>query len=324
MLTFTITRKRVKSFFSDDVYLGELPAEIERYEIPLENISEHVIHAVIATEDEHFYEHEGIVPKAILRATVQELANSSVQTGGSTLTQQLIKQQILTSEVSFDRKATEILLAMRLEKFLDKDQILEAYLNVVPFGRNASGRQIAGVQAAAQGIFGVDAKDLSLPQSAFIAGLPQSPFGYTPFTVDGDVKESLDSGLQRMGTVLYRMHERGFIDDQEYEEAKEYNIQEHLTNSSPPPIKEFPYLTYEIMRRATDILMEQKLEADGVVLAEIENDEERLETRNQYQEEASRALRRNGYQIHTTIDKDIYVSMQDAVKTDQYSDRIKA
>ncbi|PAM96815.1 penicillin-binding protein, partial [Flavobacterium sp. IR1] len=135
-------------FFADDTYLGELPTELERHQVSLDQMSDHVKNAVIATEDEHFFEHEGIVPKAILRATFQEVANSSVQTGGSTLTQQLIKQQVLSSEVSFDRKATEILLAMRLEHFLEKEEILEAYLNVVPFGRNASGRQVAGVQAA--------------------------------------------------------------------------------------------------------------------------------------------------------------------------------
>src|SRR5699024_8591962 len=105
-----------------------------------------LIQAVIATEDEYFTEHKGIVPKAIFRATLQEFTNSSVQTGGSTLTQQLIKNQILTDEVSFERKAKEILLALRLERFFEKEEILEAYLNIVPFGRDASGNNIAGVQ----------------------------------------------------------------------------------------------------------------------------------------------------------------------------------
>ncbi|GIW49876.1 MAG: hypothetical protein KatS3mg080_0487 [Anoxybacillus sp.] len=90
--------------------------------------------------------------------------------------------------MSFERKAKEVLLALRLEKFFSKDEILEAYINVVPFGRNASGRNIAGVQAAAKGVFGVDAKELTLPQAAFLAGLPQSPFRYTPFTSKGELK----------------------------------------------------------------------------------------------------------------------------------------
>ena len=125
------------------------------------NVSEDLINAVIATEDEYFYQHEGVVPKAIMRAVFQEVTNSSVQTGGSTLTQQLIKNQILTNEVSFERKAKEILLAFRLEKFFEKEEILEAYLNVSTFGRNSSGRNIAGVQSAAKGIFGVNASELN-------------------------------------------------------------------------------------------------------------------------------------------------------------------
>ncbi|KMJ56051.1 penicillin-binding protein [Bacillus sp. LL01] len=299
-------------FFADDTYIGELPTELERHQVSLDEMSDHVKNAVIATEDEHFYEHEGIVPKAIMRATFQEVANSSVQTGGSTLTQQLIKQQILTSEVSFDRKATEILLAMRLEHFLEKEEILEAYLNVVPFGRNASGRQIAGVQAAAQGIFGVDAKDLSIPQAAFIAGLPQSPFGYTPFTGSGEVKDSLEPGLRRMDTVLRRMYEGGFINEQEYQEALTYDIRENLTNRTPSPIDDYPYLTFEVMDRAEKILLEQLLDKNKNKLSELEG-EERAALISELEAEARADLRRSGYRIHTTIDKDIYIAMQESV-----------
>ena len=140
-----------------------------------------VIDAVYATEDEYFEQHEGIVPKAIFRGLFQDVTNSDSQTGGSTLTQQLIKNQILTNEVSYERKAKEILLAMRLEHFMDKDEILEAYLNIIPYGRNSNGQNIAGIETAADGIFDVKANDLNLPQAAFIAGLPQAPFAYTPF-----------------------------------------------------------------------------------------------------------------------------------------------
>ena len=149
-------------YFANDVYLGKLYTDLEREEIALKDVSPHLVNAVIATEDEYFYEHKGIVPKSIMRALYQEVSNASVQSGGSTLTQQLIKNQILTNEVSFERKAKEILLAIRLEKFFKKDEILEAYLNVSTFGRNSSGRNIAGVQAAAKGIFGVNASEVNL------------------------------------------------------------------------------------------------------------------------------------------------------------------
>ncbi|MFZ0446090.1 MAG: biosynthetic peptidoglycan transglycosylase, partial [Bacillus sp. (in: firmicutes)] len=117
-------------YFANNIYLGKLYSDIDREEVKLDDISPHLIDAVIATEDQYFYEHEGVVPKAILRALLQEVTNSSTQTGGSTLTQQLIKNQILTNEVSFERKAKEILLALRLEQFFSKEEILEAYLNV--------------------------------------------------------------------------------------------------------------------------------------------------------------------------------------------------
>ena len=182
-------------YFSDDVYLGKLRTDLEREEVKIDQVSDFLVKAVIATEDEYFYKHKGVVPKAVFRAVFQEVTNSANQTGGSTLTQQLIKNQILTNEVSFERKANEILLALRLEKFFSKKEILEAYLNVSTFGRNSSGKNIGGVQAAAKGIFGKNASELTLPQAAFIAGLPQSPFGYTPFTREGTVKNNLEPGL---------------------------------------------------------------------------------------------------------------------------------
>ncbi|WP_235714810.1 transglycosylase domain-containing protein [Halalkalibacter akibai] len=302
-------------FFAKNEPLGELPTDVERHKVSLEDISDHLKHAIIATEDEYFYEHEGVVPKAIMRATFQEFANSSLQTGGSTLTQQLIKNQILTSEVSFDRKATEILLAMRLEQFLEKDEILEAYLNIVPFGRNASGRQIAGVQAAAIGIFGVDASELSIPQAAYIAGLPQSPFGYTPFLQNGDIKENLDPSLNRMKTVLSRMHEGGFISTEEYEDALAYDIREHFAEPTVAPIEQYPYLTNEVLRRATDVLAKQKIKANYPDYDELEQ-EEKLKIFNRASEEARLDLRSKGYRIHTTIDQDIYLAMQEAVQND--------
>ncbi|UPG64830.1 transglycosylase domain-containing protein [Metabacillus endolithicus] len=301
-------------YFDENVYLGKLNADIEREEVKLENVSKHVINAVVATEDELFYEHHGVVPKAIMRALFQEFTNASVQTGGSTLTQQLIKNQILTNEVSFDRKAKEILLALRLEKFFEKDEIIEAYLNVADFGRNSNGKNIAGVQAAAKGIFGVEAKDLSIPQAAFIAGLPQSPFGYTPFSNDGGaVKNSLEPGINRMKTVLSRMYTGGFITKEEYEEALTYDIHANLTPKKPSSIERYPYLTYEVEDRAIDIIMVKLAEKDGYTEEEIKKDDD---LQAQYRSLADKDLRQKGYRIHTTINKEIYDKMQEVV--DEY------
>src|SRR5699024_10331918 len=132
-------------------------SDLHREETSLEDVSDTLLDAVIATEDQYFRKHHGVVPKAIIRAIVQEATNSETKTGGSTLTQQLIKNQMLTNEVSFDRKAKEIMLALRLERSFNKDEILEAYLNIIPYGKNSSGDNVAGIQTASQGIFGVDA-----------------------------------------------------------------------------------------------------------------------------------------------------------------------
>lgn len=302
-------------YFSDKVYLGKLRTDLERQEVKLEDVSDHVKKALIATEDAYFYEHDGVVPKALMRAVIQEVTGSAVQTGGSTLTQQLIKQQILTNEVSFDRKAKEILLAMRLEKFLEKDEILESYLNISPFGRNSSGRNIAGVQTAAQGIFGVNAKDLSLPQAAFIAGLPQNPYSYTPFTQFGEVKDDISPGINRMKTVLKRMYNNEDITKQEYDEALNYDIKAHLAKRQPSSTERYPYLTYEVEKRSIEIMIPILAKEDGYKEKDLEESDDLYQ---QYYNLADQTIRQNGYKIHTTIDKKIYDKMQDITKNFPY------
>ncbi|QPC47251.1 transglycosylase domain-containing protein [Mangrovibacillus cuniculi] len=296
-------------YFSDNVYLGKMRTDLEREEVSLENISPYVREALIATEDEYFFEHEGVVPKAIARALIQEFTNSSVQTGGSTLTQQLIKNQILTNEVSFDRKAKEILLALRLERFFEKDQILEAYLNVSTFGRNANGRNIAGIQAAAKGVFGVEAKDLTLPQAAYLAGLPQSPFGYTPFTNKGEVKQDLSPSIDRMKTVLERMKREEFITEKEFNEAISYDIKSNLAKPIATSNERYPWLSAEIEERSKHILKYILAEQNGITREQLDQDEAEM---GRYETLASRALRQNGYRIHTTIDKQIFDKMEEA------------
>ncbi|MGG0846793.1 transglycosylase domain-containing protein [Peribacillus simplex] len=297
-------------YFADKVYLGKLKSDLEREEVSIDKVSEHLKNAVIATEDEYFYEHDGVVPKAILRAIYQEFSNASVQSGGSTLTQQLIKNQVLTNEVSFERKAKEILLALRVEKFFEKEEILETYLNVSTLGRNSSGRNIAGVESAAEGIFGVEAKDLTLPQSAFIAGLPQSPFGYTPYTQKGKLKENQEPGINRMKTVLKRMYSNGYITKEEYDKATAYDITKDFIGKKELPSEKYPWLTYEIEKRSIEILSVSLAKEDGYEEKDLKNDD----LKNQYLALADRKLRQNGYQIYTTIDKKIYDKMQEVTK----------
>ncbi|MFC0298771.1 transglycosylase domain-containing protein [Geobacillus jurassicus] len=294
-------------YFAGGVYLGRFRSDLDREAVRLSDVSPYVVQAVIATEDEHFYEHDGVVPKAVIRAMFQELTNSPVKSGGSTLTQQLVKNQMLTNEVSFERKAKEMLLSLRLERFFSKEDILEAYLNVVPFGRSSSGRNIAGIQAAAQGVFGVNAKELNLAQAAFLAGLPQNPFVYTPFAADGSVKPDISAGLKRMKTVLYRMKRAGYISERQYKEALAYDVAKHFAAPKPSPFERYPFLTMEIERRAKDALAETFAKRDGYKPEELKRDSA---LSRRYLSEAEKALRQGGYHIYTTIDKNIYEQMQ--------------
>ncbi|MEN2467051.1 transglycosylase domain-containing protein [Ornithinibacillus sp. JPR2-1] len=306
-----------KLYFAGDIYIGDIQSDLHREETKLENISPTLIEAVLATEDEFFYEHNGVVPKAIIRALVQEFTNSNMKSGGSTLTQQLIKNQILTNEVSFDRKAKEILLAMRLEQFFSKDEILEAYLNIIPYGRSANGRNIAGVQTAARELFGVDADEVNLPQAAFLAGLPQGPSYYTPYKSGGGLKdeEGLAPGVNRMKVVLSRMYESGKITDKEYQEALKYDITKDFVTESESPLDKYPHLTIELEERASEILTYVLAEKDGYSKEDLDEDHELKE---EYAILANRDLRRNGYNIHSTIDKDIYDAWQEVAKNFKY------
>lgn len=304
-------------YYAENKYFGDIRSDIMREEVQLEDVSDTLIHAVIATEDRNFKKHEGVVPKAILRAVVQEATNAAVKTGGSTLTQQLIKNQILTNEVSFERKAKEILLALRLENFFNKDQILEAYLNIIPYGREASGRNIAGIQTAAQGVFGVDAKDLNLPQSAYLAGLPQSPSYYTPFKNSGGLKgkKGLQPGINRMKTVLERMYEADYISKKEYEKALNYDIVADFTLESKSTMDKYPALMFEAEKEAVEILSKQIAKEDGYTEEDLQGNKK---LREEYQIRGERALRKNGYEVHTTIDKETYIAMQKIAKNYQH------
>ncbi|WLV23809.1 transglycosylase domain-containing protein [Aciduricibacillus chroicocephali] len=310
--------KTSKLYFANNEYIGDIRSDLHREKISLDKVPQTLVDAVIATEDENFYEHNGIMPKAIVRAAIQEVTNSDTKTGGSTLTQQLVKNQVLTNEVSFDRKAKEILIALRVERFFTKKQILQAYLNIIPYGREASGRNIAGIKTAANGIFGIEPEKLNLAQSAFLAGLPQSPSYYTPYRANGEFKseEGIQPGINRMKYVLKRMRGAGYITESQMQEAMNYDIRKDFTQKSTlPKVKKYPELVYEAEKRVKEILREQIAEEDGIETDQLDKDKTLKE---KYDELADRALRQRGYRIHTTINKKMYEKMQKVAKNYQY------
>ena len=302
----------ISSFhYSDGTKISDVNSDELRIVKPLSEISQYVIDGIIATEDSSFYEHNGIVPKALLRAILQEAVSSgSGATGGSTLTQQLIKQQILTSEVTFKRKANEILYALRLEKHFTKDQILEAYLNVSSFGRNHNGLNIAGIEEAAQGVFGVAAKDLTLPQAAYLVGMPQNPIVYTPYTNQATLKEDTSAGIERMKFVLFSMYRENKITKEQYEEALAYDITKDFLPPKEISSDRQSYLYQAVNREAIKVLITKAAQKNKLTYDEVRNDSELY---SKYYDEASRELSSSGYKITSTIDQKVYDAMQKAI-----------
>lgn len=302
----------ISSFhYNDGTKISDVNSDELRIVKPLSEISQYVIDGIISTEDSSFYEHNGIVPKALLRAILQEAVSSgSGATGGSTLTQQLIKQQILTSEVTFKRKANEILYALRLEKHFTKDQILEAYLNVSSFGRNHNGLNIAGIEEAAQGVFGVAAKDLTLPQAAYLVGMPQNPIVYTPYTNQATLKEDTSAGIERMKFVLFSMYRENKITKEQYEEALAYDITKDFLPPKEISSDRQSYLYQAVNREAIKVLITKAAQKNKLTYDEVRNDSELY---SKYYDEASRELSSSGYKITSTIDQKVYDAMQKAI-----------
>ena len=188
--------------------ITELFAEQNRTDVKLEQMPAHLRQAVIATEDQRFYEHRGVDPLGILRALWVDITRPNVLHGGSTITQQYVKVAIVTSERTLKRKLMEAVLAYRLERSYTKDQILELYLNSIYYGHGAY-----SVQTAAQTYFGKDVTDLTLAECAMLAGVIKSPGRYSPIP-------DAEAAKNRRATVLTQMVELGYVSDTDAEAAK--------------------------------------------------------------------------------------------------------
>lgn len=180
--------------------LYEVHGEVKRTRIPFDQIPKNIKDASLAIEDKDFYRHGGISITGIIRSVIINVLTVSKKQGASTITQQFVRNAVLTREKTFARKFKEIILSVELEQRYTKDQILESYLNEIPFGSNAY-----GVQAAAQTFFGKDARELTLAEAAYLAALPKAPTYFSPY---GPHRSELD---QRADTVLALMAEQGYI-----------------------------------------------------------------------------------------------------------------
>lgn len=195
------------------VLLWDIHQNIRRTSVPLDQISRHLKNASVAIEDSTFYQHHGLDFVGIIRAMVTNISSGSIKQGGSTISQQLIKNSLLTRDKSFLRKIKEVILTLKLERTMNKDQILGLYLNEIPYGGSNY-----GIEAASQNLLGKPASQLDLAESAYLAALPQAPTYYSPY---GDHRDELE---ERKNLVLKRMRELGSITEEEEALAKKEKV----------------------------------------------------------------------------------------------------
>lgn len=193
---------------SGEILLYDLSGDQQRVTVPLSEFPDVLKQATIAIEDERFYTTPGVDPIGIARAMVKNIAAGGIVEGGSTITQQLAKKVFLSDDRTWSRKAKEALLAIKLSRYYTKDQILEMYLNQIPYGPT-----INGAETASQMYFGKPVREVSLAQAALLAALPQSPVRYSPW---GKHTDEL-FGRQRL--VLKAMLDQGKIDKLQYDQA---------------------------------------------------------------------------------------------------------
>ncbi|MGL4346111.1 MAG: transglycosylase domain-containing protein [Cellulosilyticaceae bacterium] len=230
--------------------------------------------AVVAIEDERFFDHNGIDIRGILRAIVTNLKSGSLSEGASTITQQLVKNNVLSSEKKFTRKIQEQYLALEFEKIYDKEVILEYYLNTMPLGRGTK-----GVQAAANRYFNKDVSELSLAESVVLAGITQRPTYYDPIT-------NPENNWDKAQTILRKMEEQGWITPEEHQAALKDNPYENIQEVQENFAEESNHSYF------VDAVVEE-------VLADLQSEKGMSST------QANNLMYGGGIQIYTTLDQNM-------------------
>ncbi len=210
-------------YAADGTLIATLQEEENRAPITLDAVPDHVVGAVLAVEDAGFWKHKGVNVRATVRALLSNVEAGGTSQGGSTITQQLIKQSVLSSEQTFDRKTREVFLAVRLEEQMSKDEILERYLNTIYLGNHSY-----GIQTAAETYFGVSVGELDPGQAALLAGMIRDPIDYNPFVYP-------EVAVERRRIALSRMVAEGIIPPEAAELYGEVPLPTEPTQYTPPP-----------------------------------------------------------------------------------------
>lgn len=259
-------------YASDGTMIGRFGLE-KRKLIDLNKIPKHVVDSFIAVEDKRFFEHSGLDFKGILRAFIENIRKGEVVAGGSTITQQVTKNLILTPERTLSRKIKEAILAHRIEKNLSKEEILYLYLNHIYL---ADGTY--GIEAASMNYFGKSSREINIAEAALLAGVPKRPERYSP-------RKRLDNAIERQKVILKIMYEENFITQDEYTEASEYTI--NILPKSDINYQVSPYFVEHVRKYLENMVGEEQYKLGG-------------------------------YKVFTTIDIDLSLSAQWAVRKGIY------
>ena len=272
-------------YAADGRLIAELHAKEDRTVVPLKRVPRHVRHAVIAIEDRRFFDHDGVDLRAIIRAASQNFASGEIQQGGSTITQQLVKNTLirprLRSQDSLNRKIKELALARQIEERLSKNEILRRYINTVYFGHGSY-----GIQTAAQTTFGKNANDLTLAEAATLAGVIRSPAMFDPFN-------HRQRAVSRRNLVLEAMVDEGFTTQKEARKASRQKLTTtKLDNDLEYPA---PYFIDYVKRL---LIYDPRLKVIGDTVAE-----------------RSDQLFKGGLRIYTTVDVDMQAAAEEAISS---------
>lgn len=300
----TITLEEMKMSYNSNVFaydkegklinLYEVPNEIQRIPVNLDQIQQHTLDAFIYTEDERFYTHDGVDYKNTIGAFMNLVFSFwDTERGGSTITQQLIKNVTKDDDPSPSRKIREIFRAMTLEKNYPKDKIIETYLNYIGFGGPNNGIQMASME-----YFGKNVEDLTIAESAVLAAIPQSPETINPFAGYTDdqtgkwVNTGRERNRERMEYVLWQMYDHGAISYDDYQKA----LSEHIIYADT---QEYKDLHPELQAQKSD----DEAATSWVVDAAIREVQAYLmETYNLDADDALERFNKGGYQVYTTVD----------------------
>ena len=276
--------------------LKTLKGEKDLYYLSIDRIPDQVKESLISIEDKKFYQHNGIDVKRIAGSAVAIAKAGSIVAGGSTITQQMVKNVYLTNDQKWTRKVKEIFIALGIEKKYSKDQILEFYVNNIYFGNG-----YYGIQAAANGYFRKGIKSLSLSQTAFLCGITNNPTIYDPYN-------SFEDAIERRDLILSQLYKDGVITEDEYNEA----LNEKIKVKKKKKTKSNSVDSF-VMESATKALMEKQ----GFEFRyTFSNDTEKAAYELQYNEaynQCQASLYTGGYRIYTSIDQDKQTELQKAV-----------